>query len=299
MKVGIDLGTTYSLIATVRPNGLPLLLPDHTDKTLVHTPSSVYVAANGAFVGHMAEALHSQHPEFQVIRFFKRHFGANKPIFFDERGQGWFPETIAALLLKKLRADAEAALSTDVQSAVITVPAHFNDRQRKAVLAAAALADLPVLGLADEPVVAALHYGVKSSSHEQLLVVYDLGGGTFDVTILTLDSKGVYVLGKEGLTDLGGKEFDEKIATIILTQFEHALGYAPSLNAQSLQQLRKVAEELKIELCLPGCEGVRRMVLLAPMRSRCRSLAVSSRLLSCPTSSRPSRCCCAVWTASA
>ena len=127
-------------------------------------------------------------------------------------------------MLKKLKVDAKRAMPREVMSTVITVPAHFDDRQRKAVLAAAALAELPAPNLVEEPVAAALHNGVKSRSHGQLLMVYDLGGGTFDVTILTMGSQEVRVLAKDGLTALGGKEFDETLIALILAQFEQTLG---------------------------------------------------------------------------
>jgi molecular chaperone DnaK len=159
MNVGIDLGTTYSLIARMGHDGVPLLLPDQIEQELVHTPSVVYIANESAFVGRIVETLLEQDPGLKVIRFFKRQFGQPDPIFFDGQGTPWFAESAAALVLKKLRFDAESFCSESVQSAVITVPAHFNDLQRKAVIAAAAMADVPVLGLVEEPVAAALHYG--------------------------------------------------------------------------------------------------------------------------------------------
>jgi molecular chaperone DnaK (HSP70) len=266
MRIGIDLGTTYSLTAMLNPHGVPLLLSDAQEKDLFHTPSSVCLTPDGALVGHMAETLHATRPELPLMRFFKRHFGEDKSLCFDTKGQEWFPEGIAALVLKKLKMDARRAMpGREVESAVITVPAHFDDRQRKAVLAAAALAELPTPNLVEEPVAAALHYGVKSRSHEQLLVVYDLGGGTFDVTILTMGSQEVRVLAKDGLTALGGKEFDEALIAIVLAQFEQTLGTPLSpdaLDAQGLLQLRRQAEELKIRLCMPGCDRIAELVPL-------------------------------------
>jgi molecular chaperone DnaK (HSP70) len=262
MIVGIDLGTTYSLVARMSPSGAPMLLPDHSEHDVFHTPSVVHIGPNFAAVGSTVEALLEQDPELKAIRFFKRNFGENRPIYFDEGRNAWYPETIAALVLKKLRFDAESHSSNNVESAVVTVPAHFNDPQRKAVLSAAALADIPVLGLVEEPIAAAIHYGVLTASHNQVLLVYDLGGGTFDATALSLDPKGVYVLAKTGLTELGGKEFDERVGSMILEQFERALGAPLSLKARTLLELRKVSEELKIELCMPGKPHLRRHVLL-------------------------------------
>lgn len=262
MKVGIDLGTTYSLVARMESNGIPILLPDQTDQDVFHTPSVVLVTNNCAFVGRIVETLLEQEPALRVIRFFKRNFGETTAVFYDEQGTPWYPETIGALVLKKLRFDAESFSSSTLESAVITVPAHFNDPQRKAVLAAAMMADVPVLGLVEEPVAAALHYGVTQAGHDQVLLVYDWGGGTFDATALSMDGRGVYVLAKTGLTDVGGKEVDEKIGAIVLSQFERALGGAPNLTARSLLELRRVSEDIKIELCMPNRHRVRRTVLL-------------------------------------
>ena len=260
MNVGIDLGTTYSLIAKVTADGTPTLLPDHIRHDVFHTPSAVTIAENGAFVGHLVDTLAEHDPDVTTIRFFKRHFGEGKPIHIDESGISWYAETVAALVLRKLCADAESHTSSRVDGAVITVPAHSNGIQRQAVLAAASLAEIRVLGLLEEPVAAALHYGFATSSNDQVLLVYDFGGGTFDVTVLSMDQKGVYVLAKDGVTTLGGKEFDEKIGEMVLEQFARA-DASPTLNARSLLQLRRVSEELKLELCMPK-PRVRRVVLL-------------------------------------
>lgn len=262
MNVGIDLGTTYSLISRISADGEAQLLPDQSEQDVFHTPSVVFIGLQSAFVGRMAEYLLEQDPGAKVIRFFKRNLGDDEPIFIAQDGTGWFPEAIAALVLKKLRFDAESYCSSQVDAAVITVPAHFNDPQRKAVLSSAMMADIPVLGLVEEPVAAALHYGVTSSSHDQVLVVFDWGGGTFDVTVLSLDQRGVYVLAKAGLTDVGGKEVDEKIGAMVLAQFERALGVPLPLTARVLLELRRISEEIKIELSMPGRGAVHRTVLL-------------------------------------
>ncbi len=262
MRVGIDLGTTYSLIAEMGVDGKPALIPDYADAELVHTPSSVHISGCNAFVGTLAEALLENDPSLQVIRFFKRQLGSGEPSFYDDRGQGWLPEAVSALVLKKLVFDAESLSSGRVEKAVITVPAHFNDPQRKAVLNAAALARVTVMGLVEEPVAAALHYGVETGSQDRVLLVYDFGGGTFDATALSMDASGVYVLAKTGLTELGGKEIDEKIGEMLLDQFQRALGRPIGTGARTLLELRRVSEEIKIELCTPGRRGVRRLVLL-------------------------------------
>ena len=261
MNVGIDLGTTYSLIARLEADGTPSLLPDHTDPSLVHTPSIVYIGKDCAIVGQLVDTMVEENPDLKTIRFFKRRFGDTKPIFFDEKGNSWYAESIAALVLRKLVFDAESFTAGRVESAVITVPAHFNDVQRKGVLAAAGLAELPVLGLLEEPVAAAMHYGISQGAQDQVIMVYDLGGGTFDATVISLDAKGFYVLAKEGLTNLGGKEFDERLGAMIIERFERA-GLSPNLNARTLQQLRRASEEIKFELCVPGKTQSRRVVML-------------------------------------
>ncbi|MCF8364990.1 MAG: Hsp70 family protein [Bacteroidales bacterium] len=262
MKTGIDLGTTYSLISHVGHDGRAILLPDHSNKDIFATPSVVHIEENTALVGHLVEMLMEEKPDMKVLRFFKRNFGIDKPFFYDSNNHGWYPEAISALLLKKLRFDAEHFSGGNIDGTVITVPAHFNDLQRKSVINAAALADLPLLGLVEEPVAAALHYGVSHKSHDQVLVVYDLGGGTFDVTVLSLDDKGVYVLAKDGHTELGGKEFDEKIGEFIIDRFMRVTGSEPELNAYTLLQLRKISEEIKIELSLPHVNYLKKSVLL-------------------------------------
>lgn len=264
MRVGIDLGTTYSLISQLGYDGRPILMPDHLAKDMFATPSVAHINEKAAVVGQLVESLLEQRPDLPVIRYFKRQFGIPKPIFFDKLQQAWYPETVAALVLSKLKYDAEYFSGNTISSAVITVPAHFNDVQRKAVMNTAFLANIPLLGLVEEPVAAALHYGIQQKSYDSVILVYDLGGGTFDATLLSLDTKGVYVLAKDGITELGGKEFDEKIAEYILIQFERSYGRMPELNAFTLLQLRRIAEEVKIELSLPHAQVLRKTVLLGP-----------------------------------
>jgi len=262
MNVGIDLGTSYSLISRMNPDGSTSLISDAREEERFHTPSSVIILEGSAFVGAIAENMVEDRPDLPIIRFFKRHLGQREPIYFDDRGVAWYPEGIAALILDKLRFDAELAASKTIDGAVITVPAHFTDPQRKAVVAAAMLADLPLLGLVEEPVAATLHYGVTTDAKKKVLLAYDFGGGTFDATVMSLDDNGVYVLAKTGLTDLGGKELDERVGEMILEQFEQALGHRPELTARTLLELRRASESLKIELCSPGTSRLRRTLML-------------------------------------
>jgi molecular chaperone DnaK (HSP70) len=258
MHVGIDLGTTSSLIARIDPQGRPVLVPDSLNRELFSTPSVVYVDGRAAFVGGIVDMLLEQDPGLPVVRYFKQHFGESTPVVFDARGTAWSAEAIAALVLKKLRYDAESFTALGVDGAVVTVPAHFNDRQRKAVQAAALLADVPLLGLVEEPVAAALHYGVVHAAHERVLLVFDWGGGTFDATVLSLDEQRVCVLAKTGLTDLGGRDIDHVVGARILESLETP----PALAGRTLLELSRIAEQMKIDLCRPRQRAVKQMVLL-------------------------------------
>ncbi|HEX2164548.1 MAG TPA: Hsp70 family protein [Thermoanaerobaculia bacterium] len=262
MRIGIDLGTSYSLAARLHPGGATALIPDARHQDSFHTPSTVVIAQGGVFVGRLAEDIVESDADLPAIRFFKRRLGDREAIYFDDRGRGWHAEGLSALILDKLRFDAETEGSREVEGAVIGVPAHFNDRQRRAVVAAASLADLPLVDLIDEPVAAALHYGVAARAHREVILAYDFGGGTFDATALTLDERGIYVLAKSGLTELGGKELDEKVGEMVLEQFTRALRARPELTARTLLELRRASEEIKIELCAPDVRRVERPVLL-------------------------------------
>lgn len=262
MKTGIDLGTTFSLISHLQQNGIPVLLPDNSFKDVYSTPSAVYISERNAAVGYLVDSLLEQNAELPVLRFFKRSFGEQTPVYYDTAGNGWYAETIGGLVLKKLKYDAESYTGKNIEGTVITVPAHFNDLQRKAVINAAHMADLPLLGLIEEPVAAALHYGVTTGSQDEVLMVYDLGGGTFDATLLSMDSNGVYVLAKDGLTEMGGKEFDEAIAEMILEQFEKTHGAPMPINGLTSLQLRRVAEEVKIELSIPNKSFLKKVILI-------------------------------------
>lgn len=262
MKTGIDLGTTFSLIAHLDRTGVPVLLPDNTFKDVFSTPSAVHIADRNAAVGYLVDTLLEQNADLPVMRFFKRNFGESKAIYYDLHGNAWYPETLGALVLKKLKFDAESYTGKNIDGTVITVPAHFNDLQRKAVINAAHMADIPLLGLVEEPVAAALHYGVLSGSNDEILMVYDLGGGTFDVTLLSMDPSGVYVLAKDGLTEMGGKEFDEAIASILLSQYEKTYRQPLPINGLTSLQLRRISEELKIELSMPNKSFVKKIILI-------------------------------------
>jgi molecular chaperone DnaK len=263
MIIGIDLGTAFSLAAAFDNQGSLVLIPDIYDKTAFYTPSVVHLKGSSCSVGLMALQLLEQTSDANLIRFFKRYLGEDKELYLSPgKNETWYPEGIAALVLKKIINDAEQFLSETIDGAVITVPAHFTDSQRKAVINAAALIDLKIIDLIEEPVAAALHYGIKNKSKNQNILVYDLGGGTFDATLLSITDDSVIVIGKDGISDLGGKEFDEAIANIIHEQFDKALGKPISFTGKKLQQLRALAEGVKIELSMPGVMFVNRTCLI-------------------------------------
>lgn len=254
MHIGIDLGTTFSLAAFVARDGVPTLIPDPQFRQAA-TPSTVWLGNQTALVGWQAEGKFEQAPEkTRLLSFFKRQIGTPEPIVTDANGNNWFPEAVSALVLKKIRHDAEKHLGAKLQGAVLTVPAHFNDLQRRSTQVAAALADIPLLDLLDEPVAAALHYGVAAADHhaEKIIFVYDLGGGTFDATVLSYHREaGIHVLAKDGHTHLGGREFDAVLQSYIHEQMEKETGPDFKWTGYAWSQLRKAAEAVKIELSDP------------------------------------------------
>lgn len=262
MHVGIDLGTTFSLIARVDAHGTPILFPDRHESQRFNTPSVVHVGPDGALVGQAVEELLDDTPSLPVARFVKLSMGRDEPIYTDHLGRAWRPEALSALILKKLRRDVAAFTDEPIEGAIISVPAHFNDPQRQATRQAAELAGLRVLDLVEEPLAAALHYGAKSVPAGQTMLVYDLGGGTFDATILRVEEQGLYALATDGASDLGGKNFDEAIMELIAEQFRLAHRYDPLQDPIAAGQLRRQSEQLKIKLSRPGRGEVRMSLLL-------------------------------------
>jgi molecular chaperone DnaK len=262
MHVGIDLGTTFSLIARVDAHGIPVLFPDRHEAERFKTPSVVHIGPEGALVGQAVEELLEDAPELPVARFVKLSMGRDEPIFVDHLGRGWHPEAISALILKKLRRDVTAYTDEPIDGAIISVPAHFNDPQRQATRHAAELAGLNVLDLVEEPLAAATHYGAHTVPPGSTILVYDLGGGTFDATVLHVDAKGLYALATDGTSDLGGKNFDEAIMAMVADQFRLAHRYDPLQDPVVSAQLRRQAEAMKIKLAMPGQGEVRKGLLL-------------------------------------
>lgn len=262
IRIGIDLGTTSTLVATLDAHRQPELLVNRSEGNRFATPSVVHVDGRKAYVGQPAVELARYNPKIRLIQFFKRYFGKDDPLYFDSDGNAWHPEGLAALLLKKIMFDVQMLGYESIEGAVITVPAHFDEKQKKTVLDAADLVQLEVLDLIEEPLAAALHYGLQRNGTEENILVYDLGGGTFDVTVISTQEE-LTVLAKEGITDLGGKEFDDCMKAIIIRQFEEITGNPISLESPfDLQLLTTLSEEFKKNLSLPGKKMLTEVVTL-------------------------------------
>ncbi len=262
MHVGIDLGTSYSLIARVDEHGTPVLFPDRHESQRFQTPSVVHIGPEGALVGQPVEERLEDAPDLPVCRFPKLSMGRNEAIFVDHLERAWHPEAISALILKKLVGDVATFTDEPIDGAVVSVPAYFSDPQRQATRHAAELAGLKVLELVEEPLAAAVHYGARSVPPGTRILVYDLGGGTFDATVLHVDSGGLFPLATDGALDLGGKSCDEAIMVRIADQFRQQMGYDPLNDPVASVHLRREAEAIKIKLAMPGKDRVRKGLIL-------------------------------------
>lgn len=263
MIVGIDLGTTFSLVSYVNSAGTPTLIPSRRDAQRFQTPSVVHVGERGALVGDLVEELLNEEPSLPVCRFAKLGMGRpDQAIYTDHLGQPYTPEAVSALVLRKLKLDAEAALNEPITGAVITVPANFNDKQRQATVNAGRLADIPVLGLVEEPLAAATFFGLNTRGGERLIFVFDIGGGTLDATILSATPDGLYAIATEGADNIGGKNFDELIMGIVADQYRGQYGTDPRSDPESAQRLRSFATQSKIALSAPGASVVSKPLIL-------------------------------------
>ncbi len=263
MIVGIDLGTTFSLISYVNATGTPTLIPTRRDAQRFQTPSVVHIGERGVLVGDLVEDLLLEEPALNVSRFAKLSMGKPEQVLLtDHLGMTYGAEAISALILRKLKEDAEAALSEPITGAVITVPANFNDAQRQATVNAGRLADIPVLGLVEEPLAAATFFGLNTKGGERLIFVFDIGGGTLDATILSATPDGLYAIATEGADNIGGKNFDEIIMGIVADQFRGQFGFDPRQDPESAQKLRIFATQSKIALSAPNASVVSRPVIL-------------------------------------
>ena len=241
--VGIDLGTTNSVV-TVLEGGEPTVIANAEGSRT--TPSVVAFAKNGeVLVGEVAKRQAVTNPD-RTIRSVKRHMGTSWSQDID--GKKYTPQEISARTLMKLKRDAESYLGESVTDAVITVPAYFNDAQRQATKEAGEIAGLNVLRIINEPTAAALAYGLDKANKEELILVYDLGGGTFDVSLLEIGEGVVEVKATAGDNKLGGDDWDEKVINWMVTEFKNKNGVDLSKDNMALQRLREAAEKAKIEL---------------------------------------------------
>ena len=241
--IGIDLGTTNSVVA-VMEGGEPTVITNQEGSRL--TPSVVGFAKNGErLVGQLAKRQAVSNPD-RTISSIKRHMGEGSyRVSIDDKK--YSPEEISAMILQKLKADAEAYLGEKVTQAVITVPAYFNDSQRQATKDAGKIAGLEVLRIINEPTAASLAYGIDKTD-DHTIMVYDLGGGTFDVSILDVGDGVFEVKATNGDTHLGGDDFDKKIMDWMVDEFKKAEGIDLSTDRMAMQRLREAAEKAKIEL---------------------------------------------------
>ena len=240
--IGIDLGTTNSCVA-VMEGGEPVVITNPEGART--TPSVVAFAKNGErLVGQIAKRQAVVNPDRTIISI-KRKMGTNEKITID--GKSYTPPEISAMILQKLKTDAEAYLGETVTQAVITVPAYFNDSQRQATKDAGRIAGLEVLRIVNEPTAASLAYGLDKEGSQKILV-YDLGGGTFDVSILDIGDGVFEVLSTNGNTHLGGDDFDQRIMDYLVAEFKRTEGIDLSKDRQAMQRLKDAAEKAKIEL---------------------------------------------------
>ena len=241
--IGIDLGTTNSCVSVLE-GGEPVVIPNAEGSRT--TPSVVAFSKNGErLVGQIAKRQAVANPENTIISI-KRKMGTAEKVKID--GDEFSPQEISAMILQKLKADAESYLGSPVTQAVITVPAYFNDSQRQATKDAGKIAGLEVLRIINEPTAAALAFGMDKEAQDEKIMIYDLGGGTFDVSILDIGDGVFEVLATNGNTHLGGDDFDNKIIDYIVEEFKKSDGIDLRNDKTAMQRIKEQAEKAKIEL---------------------------------------------------
>ena len=242
--VGIDLGTTNSVVSVLEA-GEPAVIPNAEGART--TPSVVAFSKNGEIlVGEVAKRQAITNPD-RTVRSVKRHMG-EKAWSLEVDGKDWTPQEISAQILMKLKRDAEAYVGDSVSQAVITVPAYFDDAQRQATKEAGQIAGLEVLRIINEPTAAALAYGLDKKDAEQTILVFDLGGGTFDVSLMEIADGVFEVKATHGDTHLGGDDWDQRIIDWLVTEFKNAHGVDLAKDRMAMQRLKEAAEKAKIEL---------------------------------------------------
>ena len=242
--VGIDLGTTNSVVAVLE-GGEPVVIPNAEGSRV--TPSVVGFSKTGEIlVGEVAKRQAIMNPD-RTVRSIKREMG-RKDWTLEVDGKKWTPQEISAQILGKLKRDAEGYLSDKVTQAVVTVPAYFDDAQRQATKEAGQIAGLEVLRIINEPTAASLAYGLDKGSQDQTILVFDLGGGTFDVSLLEIGDGVFEVKATHGDTHLGGDDWDQRIIDWLVKEFKNGHGVDLSKDRQATQRLKEAAEKAKIEL---------------------------------------------------
>lgn len=259
--VGIDLGTTFSAVAYIDEKGNPQVVPNSDGNNI--TPSAVLFDEGNPVVGDEAKKGGKFNPGCYAD-FIKRHMGDKNFVFHDESSDSYYkPEDISAMILRKLKLDTESYLADTIAGAVITVPAYFTDLQRQSTKDAAEIAGIPLLALINEPTAAAIAFGVtKNVSEKQKVMIYDFGGGTFDVSILEIDSENINVLSTNGDATLGGYDIDKAIYDYVVTKaLENGVNIEEDAEAKQLLMLesentKKAFREKKVRLRLPFmCKG--------------------------------------------
>src|SRR5205814_3838889 len=242
--VGIDLGTTHSVVAVLE-GGEPLVSPNAEGSRI--TPSVVGYSKTGeVLVGEVAKRQAITNPD-RTIRSIKREVG-RRDWSLEVDGKKWTAQEISAQILGKLKRDAEAYLGDKVTQAVVTVPAYFDDAQRQATQEAGQIAGLDVLRIINEPTAAALAYGLDKEGADQTVLVFDLGGGTFDVSMLEIGEGVFEVKSTSGNTHLGGDDWDQRVIDWLVTTFKNTEGVDLGQDKMALQRLKEAAEKAKIEL---------------------------------------------------
>jgi molecular chaperone DnaK len=244
--VGIDLGTTFCAVAHIDAYGKPQIVPNAENERI--TPSVILFDGSNAVVGTVAKQNAVSEPD-KIVDFVKREMGKSKAQFSRTfGGKVYSAEELSAIILRKLKIDAEKYLGETVTDAVITVPAYFNDAERTATLVAGQLAGFNVLQIINEPTSAALAYGLDKLEQDQTVFVFDLGGGTFDVTIMRIEGHHIRMVASNGDHRLGGKDWDDIIVNWVAEEFDKQHAENPLLDLQSYQDLYNRALTAKVQL---------------------------------------------------
>src|ERR1700731_2690716 len=244
--IGIDLGTTFSAVSHIDSYGKPQIIPNSENERI--TPSVILFDNMNVVVGTLARNSAVAEPE-KIVDFIKREIGKSKSQFHREfNGKKYSAEELSALILRKLKNDAEKYLKEAVTDAVITVPAYFNDAERTATITAGQLAGFNVLQIVNEPTAPALAYGLDKLEETQTVFVFDLGGGTFDVTIMEIQGHKLNIIATNGDHRLGGKDWDDVIVNYIAEDYSAAHSENPLLDLASYQALQPRALAGKIQL---------------------------------------------------